>query len=64
MVDEVDVLVLLFSLFLGLRRIKALANGFNIRFNILSILLNGNVESVCHSFSTLLKRVERMLNRC
>ena len=44
--------------------IKALANGFNICFNILSILLNGNVESVCHPLSTLLKRVERMLNRC
>ena len=44
--------------------VKALANGFNICFNILSILLNGNVESVCHPPSTLLKRVERMLNRC
>ena len=44
--------------------VKALANGFNICFNILSILLNGNVESVCHPLSTLLKRVERMLNRC
>ena len=44
--------------------LKALANGFNICFNILSILLNGNVESVCHPLSTLLKRVERMLNRC
>ena len=44
--------------------LKALANGFNICFNILSILLNGNVESVCHTLSTLLKRVERMLNRC
>ena len=44
--------------------IKALANGFNICFNILSILLNCNVESVCHPLSTLLKRVERMLNRC
>ena len=29
-------------------KIKTLANGFNICFNILSILLNGNVESVCH----------------
>ena len=44
--------------------LKALPNGFNICFNILSILLNGNVESVCHPPSTLLKRVERMLNRC
>ena len=44
--------------------LKALANDFNICFNILSILLNGNVESVCHPLSTLLKRVERMLNRC
>ena len=41
--------------------VKALANGFNICFNILSILLNGNVESVCHPLSTLLKRVEKML---
>ena len=48
----------------NLRALKALANGFNICFNILSILLNGNVESVCHPLSTLLKRVERMLNRC
>ena len=40
--------------------LKALANGFN----ILSILLNGNVETVCHPLSALLKRVERMLNRC
>ena len=46
------------------KNLKALANGFNICFNILSILLNGNVESVCHPPSTLLKRVERMLNRC
>ena len=46
------------------RRIKALANGFNICFNILSILLNGNVESVCHPLSTALKRVETMLNQC
>ena len=44
--------------------LKALANGFNICFNILAILLNGNAESVCHPLSTLLKRVERMLNRC
>ena len=44
--------------------VKALANGFNTCFNILAILLNGNVESVCHPPSTLLKRVERMLNRC
>ena len=44
--------------------IKALANGFNICFNILSILLNGNVESVCHPLSTVLKGVETMLNRC
>ena len=34
--------------------VKALANSFN----ILSILLNGNVESVCHPLSTVLKRVE------
>ena len=45
-------------------RLKALANGFNICFNIISILLNGNVESVCHPLYTLFKRVERMLNRC
>ena len=44
--------------------LKALAKDFNIGFNILSILLNGNVKSVCHPLSTLLKRVERMLNRC
>ena len=31
-----------------------LANGFNICFNILSILLNGNVKSVCQPLSTLL----------
>ena len=48
----------------GASSLKALANGFNICFNILSILLNGNVKSVCHPLSTLLKRVERMLNRC
>ena len=34
--------------------LKVLANGFNICFNILSILLNGNVESVCQPLSTLL----------
>ena len=45
-------------------KLKALANGFSICFNILSILWNGNVESVCNPLSTLLKRVERMLNRC
>ena len=44
--------------------VKALANGFNICFNILSILLNGNVESVCHPLSAVLKRVEAKLNRC
>ena len=38
--------------------VKALANGFNICFNILLILLNGNVESVCHPLSAMLKRVE------
>ena len=41
--------------------VKALANGFNICFNILSILLNGNVESVCHSLSAVLKCVEAKL---
>ena len=30
--------------------LKAPANGFDICFNILSILLNGNVKSVCHPF--------------
>ena len=44
--------------------VKALANGFNICFNILSILLNGNVESVCHPLSALLKRVEAKLYQC
>ena len=38
--------------------VKARANDFNIRFNIRSILLSGNVESVCNPFSTALKRVE------
>ena len=37
--------------------LKARANDFNIRFNIRSILLNGNVESV-------LKSVEMLSNRC
>ena len=32
--------------------LKARANDFNIRFKIRSILLNGNVESVCHPFSS------------
>ena len=34
--------------------------GLNICFNILSILLNGNVKSVYHPLSTELKRVETM----
>ena len=38
----------------GASSLKALANGFN----ILSILLNGNDESVCHPLFNLLKRVE------
>ena len=45
-------------------RVKALANGLDICFNILSILLNGNAESVCHPPSTVLRRVETMLKRC
>ena len=38
--------------------LKAGANGFNICFNMRSILLNGNVEAVCHPLSTMLNRVE------
>ena len=44
--------------------LKALGNGFNICFNILSIFLNDSVESISHPLSTVLKRVETMLNRC
>ena len=58
--------IYLIQKFMVFATVKAqLANGPNICFNILSILLNGShVESVCHSLSTELKRVQTMLNRC
>ena len=38
--------------------LKPLANGFNIYYNIHSILSNNNVETVCHPLLNMLKHVE------
>ena len=44
--------------------LKPRANGFNICFNIHSILSNNNVETVCHPLLNMLKHVETKSKGC
>ena len=51
-----------YGFLLLISKVKARANGFNICFDIHSILLKSNVETVCHPLETVSKLVESMLN--